>query len=70
MRQYLSHDWMIQVESQLVMRQAGWEGGMLGPERDNMSQYLSHDSMIQVESLLVMNISGWEGGRWTRRGTT
>ncbi len=60
---YLSHDWMIQVESQLVMNICGWEGGKLDLERDKMSQYLSHDWMIQLESQLVMNISGWEGGR-------
>jgi hypothetical protein len=34
MSQYLSHDWMIQVESQLVMNISGWEGGKLDPERD------------------------------------
>ncbi len=66
MSQYLSHDWMIQVESQLVMNISGWEGGKLDPERDSgrhISQSLSHDWMIQVESQLVMNISGWEGGK-------
>ncbi len=48
MSQYLSHEWMIQVESQLVMDISGWEGGRLDPERDNMSQFLSHDWMIQI----------------------
>ncbi len=38
---YLSHDWMIQVESQLVMNISGWEGGRLNPERENLGQYLS-----------------------------